>query len=79
MGLGPYPATSLAAARTLAQGCREAVAQGRDPLQERRAEKGVEKPKTFAEAAEAFIATATPGWRNSKHAAQWTMTLGDAY
>ncbi len=79
MGLGSYPAAGLAAARTLAQGCREAVAQGRDPLQERKAEKGAEKPKTFAEAAEAFIATATPGWRNSKHAAQWTMTLGDAY
>ena len=79
MGLGSYPAAGLAAARTLAQGCREAVAQGRDPLQERRAVKGAEKPKTFAEAAEAFIATATPGWRNSKHAAQWTMTLGDAY
>ncbi|HEY5818143.1 MAG TPA: Arm DNA-binding domain-containing protein, partial [Mesorhizobium sp.] len=49
MGLGPYPATSLAIARTLAQGCREVVAQGRDPLEERKAEKTPEKPKTFGE------------------------------
>ena len=36
IGLGSYPAVSLAQARSLAAGNRSAVAEGRDPLAEKR-------------------------------------------
>ena len=35
MGLGPYPAVSLARARLKAAECRTAIAEGRDPLEEK--------------------------------------------
>lgn len=79
MGLGQYPTVTLAAARTRARECREAVADGRNPLAEKKAVAAQEKPKTFGDAADEFIAIAKKGFRNPKHGAQWDMTLGDAY
>ena len=75
MGLGGYPAVSLADARTKMDECRKAVAAGVDPI----AARNVEKPKTFGECADDFIASMEGGWRNDKHTDQWRMTLGDAY
>ncbi|MEO3385105.1 integrase arm-type DNA-binding domain-containing protein [Mesorhizobium sp. CAU 1741] len=75
MGLGAYPAVSLAAAREKAESARAVVAAGEDPFALRRQE----APKTFAEAAEAFIGSMEKGWRNDKHVAQWRMTLGPTY
>jgi integrase len=75
MGLGPYPAVSLADARGKADDCRRIVAAGGDPIGVR----DQEQPKTFGECADAFIASMAGGWRNDKHVAQWRMTLGDAY
>lgn len=72
MGLGPYPAVSLAAARKQAMQNREAVANGRDPLQEKRAS---EEP-TFSECSRMFLESMEHQWRNEKHRAQWRMTLG---
>ena len=40
IGLGPYPAVSLDRARSIAQENRSAVAQGRDPVAEKRLERG---------------------------------------
>ena len=71
MGLGGYPAVSLAQARTRAAECRELVADGHNPIAERRKE---EVP-TFGACADAFIASMEGQWKNDKHRAQWRMTL----
>jgi len=71
MGLGAYPAVSLAKARELAVRHRETVAAGRDPI----AERDREAEPTFAEAAEQLIASMEDGWRNEKHKYQWRATI----
>ena len=68
MGLGAARDVSLAKARELATDARQVVADGRDPLQVRQAA----VVKTFGECADAYIEALKPGWRNAKHAAQWT-------
>jgi integrase len=72
MGLGPYPAVTLAKARKLAVGHREAVAEGRNPIAERQKE----AEPTFGECTDAFLTSMEGQWRNAKHRAQWRMTLG---
>ncbi|WP_417729557.1 tyrosine-type recombinase/integrase [Roseovarius sp.] len=74
LGLGPYPDVSLAMARDRAMEARRLIAEGEDPI----AKKQQAKPKTFREAALELIERKRPGWKNAKHAAQWTATL-DAY
>lgn len=71
MGLGAYPAVSLAKARAKATECRAAVAEGRDPI----AERAKEAEPTFGECADKFLASMEGSWRNEKHRAQWKMTL----
>ena len=62
IGLGGYPAVSLAKARQIADAHRLAVAEGRDPL----AEKHREKMPTFAEAAaKVHEANLTDQWINT--------------
>jgi integrase len=80
IGLGAYPTVKLADARSLAASIRSAVAEGRDPLEERReAKEAARNPipsvPTFAEAATSVIELRRPTWRNPKHAAQWENTL----
>ncbi len=75
MGMGSYPAVSLSKARAKANDCREAVAEGRDPI----AEKAKEAEPTFGECAEKFIESIKAEWRNDKHEYQWRQTLGDSY
>ena len=80
MGLGPYPAVSLARARAIAHDNRTAVAQGRDPVAEKQeAREAARRPApsvpTFAEAAARVIELRRPTWSNAKHAAQWESTL----
>ena len=81
IGLGSYPTVSLAQARLLGADNRAAVAEGRDPLAERReAKEAARNPAasvpTFAEAASQVIELRRPTWSNPKHAAQWQSTLG---
>ena len=71
IGLGGYPAVSLAKARQIADAHRLAVAEGRDPL----AEKHREKMPTFAEAAAKVHEANLPRWKNGKHTDQWINTL----
>jgi Arm DNA-binding domain len=72
MGLGPYPEISLADAREKALDARRLIKRdGKDPI----AERGRARIKTFKETAEALIESKRPGWRNAKHAAQWSSTL----
>ena len=71
IGLGGYPAVSLAQARKRSAGNRAAVADGKDPVSDKR------KPKlpTFKDAANAVHKANKPRWRNEKHAASWIQTL----
>jgi len=71
MGLGPYPDIALSKARTRASECRELVAEGKDPIEER----DREEAPTFGDAADDFIEAMKPQFRNPKHIAQWEMTL----
>jgi integrase len=80
MGLGSYPDISLADARGAASEARKLKGQGKDPIAMReavRAQERVEAARavTFRYCAEAYIAARKDGWKNAKHAAQWTATL----
>ena len=80
MGLGPYPAVSLAEARDKAQAALKARIAGADPLDQRRAEKAsasvaAAKLVTFDDCAKSYIAAHQSAWRNGKHRAQWGSTL----
>ena len=71
LGLGPYPEVALAHAREKALEARRLIAEGIDPLSERKKIKLL----TFRVAASALIESKRSGWKNAKHAAQWTSTL----
>jgi len=75
LGLGGYgqgtAPVSLALAREKAESIRESLARGRDPAEEKREA----KPKTFADCMNALLSAREGDWSNSKHAAQWKMTL----
>lgn len=71
LGLGAYPDVTLAIAREKALEARQLIAAGGDPI----AAKRQAKPKTFKDAALELIESKRHGWKNAKHAAQWTSTL----
>ena len=80
MGLGSFPATSLADARGKAAAARKLREQGLDPIEEREAEKrqaavATAKTITFERAADTYIGSHEAGWRNPKHRQQWTNTI----
>src|SRR5712691_5973282 len=80
MGLGPFPDVSLAEARAKATEHRRLRHEGIDPLDAKAARwqaqrVSVAKRRTFRECAVEFIEKNRAGWRNAKHAAQWTATL----
>jgi integrase len=76
MGLGAYPDVSLAQARKDAAKYRELLQAGIDPIEHRDA-KPVEQEAvpTFSDVASQYIEAHGSGWKNAKHAAQWTATL----
>lgn len=80
MGLGPTHTISLAEARQKALECRKLRLEGQDPIAERNAKRkagrlSAANAMTFRQCAEAYIAAHAAGWRNAKHAAQWSATL----
>ncbi|MDP2367407.1 tyrosine-type recombinase/integrase [Rhodoferax sp.] len=80
VGLGPYPAVSLRMARVKAEACRAQLAEGKDPLSEKRAAETIvhlaaAKDKTFDECAAEYIADHRDEWKNEKHAQQWENTI----
>lgn len=76
LGCGPYPAITLKAAREKAADLRTVLANGDDPKAERAAVKANAASRmTFDQCAEKYIAAHKAGWKNSKHADQWTATL----
>ena len=76
-GLGPYPEISIAEVSKRASSMRIALAEGRDPLEEKQREKEKPKTPTFAEAARALHTDLLPSWKNSKHGNQWINTLSE--
>ena len=80
LGLGPYPDITLEAARIKAADLRLLLLDGKDPFTERATRRAaakleVAKALTFDEAAARCIADKRAGWKNEKHADQWTNTL----
>ncbi len=71
IGLGGYPAVSLAQAMKRAFDRREEISNGRDPAADKR------RPATpaFSEAAHAVHEVNKPRWRNERHAKAWIQTL----
>src|SRR5215471_11990486 len=72
MGLGTPATVSLADAREKAGNARWMVAQGIDPIHERKRTGGV---PTFGEIADHVREALSAGFRNEKHKAQWKTTL----
>jgi integrase len=80
MGLGSCHAVSLAEARERAAECRKVRAHGVDPIDKKRAaaaeqKKAQAKAMTFKACSGAYIEAHRSGWKNAKHAAQWSATL----
>jgi integrase len=80
MGLGSALDFSLADARERRDDLRKLIKRGIDPLEEKAAEKLAEKIEaakaiTFRAAADRLIASKRKGWKNEKHASQWSATL----
>jgi integrase len=81
LGLGPYPVVGLSDARRKAAAARKSLKDDRvDPLVLRDGERAARraaaaKATTFRQAAEAYIRSHRDGWRNAKHAEQWSSTL----
>lgn len=79
-GLGPFPAVSLAEARTEAATLRASVRAGIDPIEAQREAVQAQrlersKARTFKDCRDAYIKAHKAGWRNAKHCQQWTNTL----
>lgn len=82
-GLGPAWDVDLQQARDKAKDCRDALRDGFDPIdkdKQARIDAMLEKARqiTFGECAKQYIEAHEAGWRNAKHAAQWTSTI-DTY
>ncbi len=80
IGLGPYPAVSLAEARVKANELKSQIRNGIDPIAHKQVQ--LEKlhsqklrEKTFSECAEVVIANKTRELKNQKHIGQWSSTL----
>lgn len=71
LGLGPWPVVSLAKARERAFANRVAIADGRDPL----AEKRQPKTPTFREASDLALEANRSRWRNRKTVDNWRATM----
>jgi integrase len=80
MGLGSYPIIGLAEARTKVAAQRKLKQDGVDPIDARQAQKRNAKIQaastvTFKAAAEKYLATHSPSWKNKVHIRQWSTTL----
>ena len=79
-GLGGYPSVTLASARDRARTMLDQLFVGIDPAvtkKQAKSQLAAQKARavTFKAVAEQYIAQHEAGWKNAKHAAQWTSTL----
>jgi integrase len=72
MGLGSAASVPLADAREKAASARRSIAQGLNPIDERKRDGGI---PTFGEIADDVRETLSAGFRNEKHKVQWKSTL----
>jgi integrase len=72
MGLGSAASVPLADARETAAAARRKIAQGVNPIDDRKSEDGI---PTFGEMADDVREALSAGFRNDKHKAQWKSTL----
>ena len=80
MGLGAYPAVTLAQARIKATVIRAILANDIDPIKHRADERtakeiAIAKGVTFDWCADQYIEAHKASWRNEKHAEQWKATI----
>lgn len=80
MGLGSVDVCTLAEARAKAHEYRKIIAQRIDPIEQkeeqvRRNMLLAAKSITFTDCAMQYIETQRSGWKNAKHASQWTNTI----
>jgi integrase len=80
MGLGPVHTVPLSMAREKATEARRKLLDNIDPIDQRKETRQAvrleaAKALTFKECAEKYIDAHKAGWKNAKHAAQWTATL----
>ncbi len=80
IGLGGFPAVTLAQARDKSRELREQIQAGRDPVVEKQSARSTMRAaqasqRTFKQCALAYIAAHEAGWRNAKHAQQWRNSL----
>ena len=79
-GLGGYPTVLPASARDRARATLDKIFAGLDPTEEKQRQRSAlraakAKAVSFGKVAEQYIAQHEAGWKNPKHAAQWTSTL----
>jgi integrase len=80
LGLGPYPEVGLARAREKAAEAKEAIRNGIDPIEERKAARAAvraaqRKGLTFAEAFDKFCAKKLPELQTERYRTQWRATV----
>ena len=88
MGLGSAADLSVTQARAVAEDFKALTKKGRDPLEEKKAaeaqaamtaaadtKREVLAGRTFSAVATQYIGAQEAGWKNAKHAQQWTNTL----
>lgn len=80
IGLGGFPAVTLSQAREKARDARNKIAQGVDPIEERKAFKAAlaaaqNRGLTFADATDKYLGVKLDAFKNAKHRQQWQNTL----
>ena len=83
IGLGGFPAVSLAQARDKAREARDKINQGIDPIEARKVAKAAltaaqRRGLTFADATDKYLSAKLKAFKNAKHRQQWQNTL-EAY
>ncbi|MEP3333510.1 Arm DNA-binding domain-containing protein [Sedimentitalea sp.] len=76
IGLGGFPAVTLAQAREKAREARDKISQGIDPIEERKASKAAlaaaqRRGLTFADATDKYLEAKLDAFKNAKHRQQW--------
>jgi integrase len=80
IGLGGFPAVTLAQAREKAREARDKIERGIDPIEERKAAKAMlsaaqRRGMTFADATDKYLSAKLDAFKNPKHRQQWENTL----
>lgn len=80
LGLGSYDRVPLKDAREKARQAHDRIAQGIDPITEKREQRSAMIAArlaeiTFEEASNQYITAKSPEWKNDKHGQQWINTL----